>query len=223
MRSAIRTVLLSAAGAGAMLALERLARRRGLLRGNAAQRLLAMIRPAPVDDDTIEARVRRKLARIAHDPDAIAVAIEHGCVDLRGPVDTRERARIVRAVSMVPGVDSVLDLMTEPHGEPQGVAIPPPTPPARTSATGASTALVHVPTLGLVLSPRDRADVSRWLSPAARILAIGAGLGLSISAFKVGGKLAVPFGAFGLALAGGGAASAIRTRRRPRGEPDGTV
>jgi hypothetical protein len=223
MRSAIRTVLLSAAGAGAMLALERLARRRGLLRGNPAQRFLDMIRPAPVDDDTIEARVRRKLARTAHDPNAIAVAIEHGCVDLRGPVDTRERARIVRAVSMVPGVDSVLDLMTEPHGEPAGVAIPPPPAAAKASATATSTALVHVPTLGLVLSPRDRADLSRWLSPAARILAIGAGLGLSISAFKIGGKLAVPVGAFGLALAGGGAASAVRTRQRRRGEPDGTV
>jgi hypothetical protein len=253
MRGAFRTVLVFAAGAAAMLALERVSSRRGWLGGNPSQRLLDLIRPRPVDDDTIEARVRRKLARTARDPDAITVAIEHGCVDLRGPVETRERARIVRAVSTVPGVDSVLDLMTEPSAGPESVAIPPrsteadpfprapriartlrtprtssprppPAPPgsAAARATKTSTALVHVPTLGLVVAKRD-GDVSRWLSPAARILAIGAGLGLSLSAFKIGGKLAVPVGAFGLALAGGGAASAVRKRRGQRGEPDGTV
>jgi hypothetical protein len=114
MRRVVRTVLVFAAAGGALLALEAYARRRGALAGGAVARLLAIMRPAPVTDDTVEARVRRKLGRTAVDPAAITVAIEHGCVDLRGPVGTRERARIVRAIATVPGVDSVVDLMTEP-------------------------------------------------------------------------------------------------------------
>lgn len=82
--------------------------------GGAAARLLAIVRPAPLTDATVEVHVRKKLARTARDPSAISISIEHGCVDLRGPVDTRERARIVRAVAGVRGVDSVIDLMTEP-------------------------------------------------------------------------------------------------------------
>lgn len=76
--------------------------------------LLDLVRPAPVSDETVEARVRRKLARTAAHPQNITVSIEHGCVDLRGPVETRERARIVKAIATVRGVDSVVDLMTEP-------------------------------------------------------------------------------------------------------------
>lgn len=102
-----------AAGTAAMLLLEAGSRRKGR-RGNAARLLLERVRPAPVTDDTVEVRVRKKLATVASNPSAIAVSIEHGCVDLRGAVTTRERARIVRAVSKVSGVDSVLDLMTEP-------------------------------------------------------------------------------------------------------------
>ena len=114
MRSALRAFLGFAAGAFVLGALERLARRR--LGGSAvgARALLARLRPKPVADDTVEVRVRRKLARTACHPDAIRVTIEHGCVDLRGPVETRERARIVQAVARVRGVDAVLDLMTEP-------------------------------------------------------------------------------------------------------------
>jgi len=93
--------------------LEAIGRRKGGRAGARARALLARLRPKPVTDDTVEIRVRKRLARTASDPSAIMVRIEHGCVDLRGPVETRERARIVRAVSTVPGVDSVLDLMTE--------------------------------------------------------------------------------------------------------------
>ncbi len=96
-----------------LLVLEAIGRRKGLRGGARARALLARLRPKPVADDTVEVRVRKRLARTASDPEAIMVRIEHGCVDLRGPVDTRERARIVRAVGAVPGVDSVLDLMTE--------------------------------------------------------------------------------------------------------------
>lgn len=112
----IRRVLAFAAAAAAMLALEAVARRRGRGTARAVRALLERLRPEAVADDTVEARVRRRLARTAREPDAIVVSIEHGCVDLRGPVDTRERARVVRAVATVAGVDSVLDLMTEPGG-----------------------------------------------------------------------------------------------------------
>ena len=96
-----------------MLVLENGSSRRGG-RGEAARALLARIRPPPITDEAIEARVRRNLARTATFPQAITVSIEHGCVDLRGPVETHERARIVKAVAAIRGVDSVLDLMTEP-------------------------------------------------------------------------------------------------------------
>jgi hypothetical protein len=114
MRRGLRAFLGFAAGALVLGVLERIARPR--IGGSAvrARALLARLRPKPVGDETVEVRVRRKLARTAHDPDAIVVKIEHGCVDLRGPVETRERARIVQAVAHVRGVDSVLDLMTEP-------------------------------------------------------------------------------------------------------------
>lgn len=113
MKRVLRALLGFAAGALVLGLLQRLAGRRG---GSAAgaRALLARLRPKPVGDDTVELRVKRRLARSAQHPDAITVRIEHGCVDLRGPVETRERARIVRAVARVRGVDSVLDLMTEP-------------------------------------------------------------------------------------------------------------
>lgn len=101
-----------AAGTVAMLVLEAGSRHKGR-RGNAARLLLERVRPTPVTDDTVEVRVRKKLGKVASNPSAIALSIEHGCVDLRGAVTTRERARIVRAVAKVSGVDSVLDLMTE--------------------------------------------------------------------------------------------------------------
>ena len=101
------------AGGAVLLALEAIGRRKGGHAGAGARALLARIRPKPIADDTVELRVKKRIARTASHPEAIAVKIEHGCADLRGPVDTRERARIVRAVSTVRGVDSVLDLMTE--------------------------------------------------------------------------------------------------------------
>jgi hypothetical protein len=114
MRTFVRRALWFAGSAVVMLALEAVSRRKGR-GGNAARALLDRVRPPPVADDTVEMRVRKKLARTATNPDAITIRIEHGCVDLRGPVPTRERANIVRAISAVSGVDSVLDLMTEPQ------------------------------------------------------------------------------------------------------------
>jgi hypothetical protein len=113
-KSALRAMLAFAGGGVVLLVLEAMGRRKGGGAGAGARALLARVRPRPVADDTVEVRVRKRLARTASDPESIVVSIEHGCADLRGPVETRERARIVRAVSTVPGVDCVLDLMTEP-------------------------------------------------------------------------------------------------------------
>lgn len=106
-------MLAFAAGGVVLLVLEAVGRRKGGHAGARARALVARLRPKPVADDTVELRVRKRLARTASAPEAITVSVEHGCADLRGLVETRERARIVRAVSTVRGVDSVLDLMTE--------------------------------------------------------------------------------------------------------------
>ena len=113
MKPVVRTALALAASALTMLALDAVARRRGLGRGSLTRKILAVVRPLPVADDTVAARVRKRLARVATDPGSILVSIEHGCVDLRGPVPTRERPQIVRAIATVRGVDAVVDLMTE--------------------------------------------------------------------------------------------------------------
>jgi len=75
----------------------------------------AALRPAPVTDEAIRERVRAKLGRLAAHSRSITVMVEHGCVELRGPIETRERARVVRAVAKLKGVDAVVDLMTEPE------------------------------------------------------------------------------------------------------------
>lgn len=75
----------------------------------------AALRPAPVTDDAVRARVRTKLEQLTARSPSISVMVEHGCVELRGPIETRERGRVVRAVAKLKGVDAVVDLMTEPE------------------------------------------------------------------------------------------------------------
>jgi hypothetical protein len=182
-----------------MLALEAGARRRGYGAGRAVRGLLARVRPPAVTDDTVAARVRETLARTAHDPEAITVAIEHGCVDLRGPVDTRERARIVKAIATVRGVDSVLDLMTEPSAT-HPPLLPGAYVPPQPRALGA-----------LTTSTASTTGPLAW-QPAARVVAAGTGLGVAIAALRSGGVFAVPAAALGVLLVTGAAASII-----PRG------
>lgn len=111
MKKAVR-MLLSFVGTGAlMLAVDAISRRR---RGALLRKLLGVIRPLPVDDGTVRARVRSKLEQTAERAASIAISVEHGCVELRGPIGTHERARVVREVARVKGVDAVVDLMTEP-------------------------------------------------------------------------------------------------------------
>ncbi len=67
------------------------------------------------NDRTTAARVRTMLDWVARTPALIAVTVEHGCVELRGPIATDERARVIRDVARVKGVDAVVDLLTEPE------------------------------------------------------------------------------------------------------------
>lgn len=83
----------------------------------ALKTLARALRPLPVSDQAIRTRVREKLDRVARHAAGISVTVEHGCVELRGPVETRERARVVREIARVKGVDAVVDLMTEPERE----------------------------------------------------------------------------------------------------------
>lgn len=110
----LRLALGLAACGAVLLGLRTVARRRDRPWGQAATRLLARRRSASTAEPSLQAAVGRELTRTARTPTAIQVSIEHGCVELRGPVDTRERGRIVAAVAAVAGVDSVIDLMTEP-------------------------------------------------------------------------------------------------------------
>lgn len=189
MKRVLHTTLVIAAGGAAMLLLDAVAKRRGGGRRRVTQALLARLRPAPVADDTVETRVRNKLARTATHPDTITVSIEHGCADLRGAVPTRERSRIVRAIATVRGVDSVLDLMTEPPA----ASVPPAALAGRVVAS-ASAAPVH-----------SRRVAPWWLRraewPAAvRVVAVGGGLGLTMAGLRSGGLVAVPAATLGLLL-----------------------
>lgn len=200
MRRVIRIGLAFAAGGLALLALDAIARRRGAGAGLIARRLLDVLRPLPVSDDTVETRVRNKLARTASEPGAITVSIEHGCVDLRGAVPTQERARIVRAIATVRGVDSVLDLMKEP---------------SPTAFTLSAAAQLGHPRA----AHRHPAGFRRavW-PPAGRILAAGIGLGLTTAGLRIGGLFALPAATVGLLLIAAAASATSRQVPAAAGE-----
>jgi uncharacterized membrane protein len=63
----------------------------------------------PVDDDTLEQRVRAALGRVTAHASAIEVTARDGTVRLDGPVLQREWARVIRGVGRVRGVGSVED------------------------------------------------------------------------------------------------------------------
>jgi hypothetical protein len=194
MKRVLRSALAIAAGGVLMLLLDGFAKRCGNRR-NLTGLLLDLMRPAPVADETVEVRVRNRLARTATHPELITVSTEHGCVDLRGVVPTRERARIVRTIATVPGVDSVLDLMTEP-------------PSASHTTVQAPSATTLLP-VGVAARPE-------WAA-AARIVAVGGGLGLTVASLRVGSLFfAVPAVAVGLLLIARGARATSRRHGLPR-------
>ncbi len=81
-------------------------------RGRVLSRL-SRLRRRPVPDDTLETRVKRRLTHLSPHAALLHVTLEHGCVTLAGLVRTEERAKIVREIARLDGVDSVIDLMTE--------------------------------------------------------------------------------------------------------------
>lgn len=64
-------------------------------------------------DRWLAGRVRSELERTTPTAYAIDIGLENGCVILSGPVRTDQRGRVVRHVSRVRGVHSVIDLMHE--------------------------------------------------------------------------------------------------------------
>lgn len=178
MRTATKTLLGIAGGATAMI----------LLDGHATQTVAGvrrLIARRPASGPTLQSMVRAKLDGLTPHAGAIHLTDDHGCITLTGDVLTEERALIVREVATVAGVDSVVDLMTE-HVAPNGI-------PAL---------VVKTPKLPTV--PSVRGVIARSASPALRVVATGAGLGLAISGFRMRGALGVPLGiAGGVLLAAG--------------------
>jgi osmotically-inducible protein OsmY len=60
--------------------------------------------PETFSDDTVEKRVRDRVAQVASDPQAIQVDVEGGVVRLSGDVASGERDAILSSVLDVPGV-----------------------------------------------------------------------------------------------------------------------
>jgi hypothetical protein len=129
MRRIVRSSLLLALGA-AVLAVAGGPKKR--------ERVLRLLGrdPRRVPDRALRSKVLRRLGRLTDDAAGLTVTIEHGCVTLCGPVRTDERAKIVREIAKHDGVDSVIDLMTEPIGR-GGAAPPDPARPSRRDHTRA--------------------------------------------------------------------------------------
>lgn len=178
MRTALQTLLGIAGGATAMILIDGHATR-------AVARMRRLLAPAPERHATVQSMVRGKLDGLTPHAGAIHVGDDHGCITLTGDVLTEERALIVREVAAVPGVDSVVDLLTE-HRAPDDI-------PAL---------VVRTPKLPTV--PRVRAVIARSASPALRITATGAGLALAVAGFRGRGRRGIPLGIAGGVLMAAG-------------------
>lgn len=80
------------------------------------------VRPAhgPVDDETLEQRVRAAMGHAIRHPGAIQVHAHEGHVRLTGDVLTDEVDDLLKAVKSVKGVDDVENLLST-HDEPGGI------------------------------------------------------------------------------------------------------
>ena len=120
-----------------------------------------------VGDDVLIGRVRAELGRLVSHPHAIEVAASGGHVTLIGPILSYETRPLLRAVRRVPGVRAVSDQLTV-YSEPGNVS----------SLQGGE--------------PRggERFELLQesW-SPAARVLAGGAGAALMLAATQARGGL----------------------------------
>jgi hypothetical protein len=132
--------------------------------------------------------VESRLEGLTPGAPAIQVSAEHGCVLLTGDVLTRERGRLVRDVAAVPGVDSVVDLMTER----------PPDEVAR--------------------ARRSALDVPERPAPRQGAVEVVASIALLVAAFRVRGAAGIALGASAVVLAITAIVPAARRLRHPDAE-----
>ena len=131
-----------------------------------------------VGDDALLSRVRAALGRLVSHPHAVEVAANGGHVTLIGPILSYEVRPLLKAVRKVPGVRAVSDQLTV-YNEPGNVS----------SLQGGE------PRTG----KRFELMQENW-SPAARMMAGGAGAALMLAATQVRGSLSALLGVAGAAL-----------------------
>jgi uncharacterized membrane protein len=132
----------------------------------------------PVSDEVLVSRVRAELGRIVSHPHAIEASASGGHVTLAGPILSHEVRPLLKAVRRVPGVRAVSDELTV-YNEPGNVS----------SLQGGE------PRTG----ERFELLQENW-SPAARVLAGGAGASMLLAAARARGGLCALLGASGSAL-----------------------
>ena len=81
-------------------------RARGLVMGTRTR-----VRPGRVDDVVLEARVRARLGHLSRHAGGLRVTAHDGTVTLAGPLPAGEADRLTAAVSLVPGVRDLVDLL----------------------------------------------------------------------------------------------------------------
>ncbi len=131
-----------------------------------------------VADEVLVARVRAELGRLVSHPHAVEVGSSGGHVTLLGPILSYEVRPLLKAVRRVPGVRAVSDELTV-YSEPGNVS----------SLQGGA------PRTG----ERFELLQENW-SPAARVLAGGAGASMLLAAAKARGGLGALLGISGSAL-----------------------
>jgi uncharacterized membrane protein len=130
-----------------------------------------------VDDAVLRERVRSQIGRLVGHPRSVEVQAADGCVYLGGQVLEHEFGRLVRAVQRVPGVRDVenrLQIVNDP---------------------------TQIP--GLQGTSGEDELESRFWKPATRLLAGGAGAGLTLAGLRRGGLT-------GAAMVAGGASLMAR-------------
>ncbi|ALM85642.1 hypothetical protein ASB57_24185 [Bordetella sp. N] len=85
-----------------------------------AREVESSVTAAVVDDYTQVECIRAALAGLVSKPDAIDVSVNEGIASLAGRVAASEHEGLIRAVSTLPGVRSVADLL-DVYDEPGGV------------------------------------------------------------------------------------------------------
>ncbi|HKU47729.1 MAG TPA: BON domain-containing protein, partial [Burkholderiales bacterium] len=138
-----------------------------------AKRLLG--NEGEVTDEVVVGRVRAELGRVVSHPHAIEVASNGGHVTLLGPIISYKVRPLLRAARRVPGVRAVSDQLTV-YNEPGNV----PALQGGEERTGERFELLQ----------------QNW-SPAARMMAAGAGTGLLLAALRARGGVCALFGLTG--------------------------